>query len=192
MTTIRAFVVPDCALRPGGVPNNDDDRQEESFTQVTRILKMRSSSNAESFGAFTSGNNTPSALLNRLCALPSRMAETFGKPESARDFLATLSAIAALVECSDTCFASEEVGAVWWGMATWLTKVPDHFNHMVSHHNQAALVVLAHWAASLVKRAEHCGCWFLRGSAKTILLRVAERLPADDRAVQSLVGSLRT
>ena len=190
MTTVRGFVVPDFALRPGGVWSDDDDRQEETLAQARRIPRMKSSSDAGSFGTFSSCDNTPSALLNRLRALPSRMAETFGKPESARDVLATLSAIAALVECCDTSFASDEVGAAWRGMATWLTKVPDHFNHMVSRHNPAALVVLAHWATSLVKRAEHCGCWFLRGSEKTILLEIAERLPADDRAVQSLVGSL--
>ncbi|KAK9242873.1 hypothetical protein V1506DRAFT_546202 [Lipomyces tetrasporus] len=190
MTTLRGFVVPDFALHPGGIRSDDDDRQEETFTQARRILRIRSSSDAGSFGAFSSCDNTPTALFNRLRALPSRMAETFGKPESARDVLATLSAIAALVQCCDTSFASDEVGAAWRGMATWLTKVPDHFNNMVSRHSPAALVVLAHWAASLVKRAEHCGCWFLRGSAKTILLQIAEQLPADDRAVQSLVGGL--
>jgi len=129
MTTIRNFVVPDFALRPGGVRSDDDDRQEGTFAQATRILKMRSSLDAESFGAFVFCDNMPSALLNRLRALPSRMAETFGKPESARDVLATLSAIAALVECCDTSFESDEVGAAWRGMATWLTKVPDHFDH---------------------------------------------------------------
>ncbi|KAK9482167.1 hypothetical protein V1527DRAFT_522231 [Lipomyces starkeyi] len=190
MTTVRGFVVPDFALRPGGVRSDDDGRQEETFAQTRRILEMRSSSDAGSFGAFSCCDNTPSALFNCLRALPSRMAETFGKPESARDVLATLSAIAALVECCDTSFASDAVEAAWRGMTTWLTKVPDHFNHMVSRHNPAALVVLAHWAASLVKRAEHCGCWFLKGLTKTILLQIAERLPADNRAVQSLVGGL--
>ncbi|KAK9352943.1 hypothetical protein V1523DRAFT_412417 [Lipomyces doorenjongii] len=190
MTTVRGFVVPDFALRPGSIRSDHDGRQDETFSQTRRILEMRCSSDAGSFGAFSCCDNTPSALFNRLRALPSRMAETFGKPESARDVLATLSAIAALVECCDTSFASDEVGAAWRSMTTWLTKVPDHFNDMVSRHNPAALVVLAHWAASLVKRAENCGCWFLRGLTKTILLQISERLPADDRAVQSLVGSL--
>ena len=191
MTIIRSFIVPDRALCPSGVWNNDDDdRQEITFAHASRVLKMRSSSGAANFDASPSGNNTLSALLNLFSALPSRMAEMFGKPESAQDVLATLSAIAALVECSDTSFASDEVGAAWCGMATWLTKVPDHFDHMVSHHDPAALVVVAHWAASLVKRAENCGSWFLRGSAKTILLRIAEQLPADDQAIRCLVGSL--
>ena len=188
-TTVRGFVVPDFALRSGGVRSDDDDRQEVKLAEARRILKLGSSSDARSLGTISYCDNMPSALLNRLRTLPSRMAETFGKPESAQDVLATLSAIAALVECCDTSFASDEVGAAWRGMATWLIKVPDHFNHMVSCHNPAALVVLAHWAASLVERAEHCGCWFLRGSAKKILRQIAQQLPADDRAVQSLVRS---
>ncbi|KAK9326585.1 hypothetical protein V1520DRAFT_284942 [Lipomyces starkeyi] len=119
-----------------GVRSDDDGRQEETFAQTRKILEMRSSSDVGSFGAFSCCDNTPSALFNRLRALPSRMAETFVKPESARDVLATLSAIAALVECCDTSFESDEVGAAWRGITTWLTKVPDHFNHMVSRHNQ--------------------------------------------------------
>jgi hypothetical protein len=190
MTAVQDFVVPDFGLRPGGVRSDNGDHQEETLAEVRRILKIGSSSDAGSFGAISYCDNTPPALLNRLHALPSHLAETFGKPESAQDVLATLSAIAALVKCCDTSFASDEARAAWQGMATWLTKVPDHFNHMLSYHNPAALVVLAHWAASLVKRAEHCGCWFLRGSAKKILLQIAERLPADDRAVQSLVRSV--
>lgn len=192
ITIIKSFIIPDRALCPRSVWNNDDydDRQEQTFAHASRVLKMRSSSGAENFDASPSGDNTLPALLNHFCALPSRMAEMFGKPENVQDVLAILSAIAALVECSDTSFASDEVGAAWCGMATWLTKVPDHFNHMVSRHDPAALVVVAHWAASLVKRAENCGSWFLRGSAKTILLRIAEQLPADDQAIRCLVGSL--
>lgn len=191
MMTVRGFVVPDFALRPDGVRGDDHDLQEEKFAQARRILEMRSASDAEGFAAVSSSdNNTPSALFSRLRALPSCMAEVFGKPESAQDFFATMSAIATLVECCDISFWSGEVGAAWRGMVTWLAKVPDRFNRMVSRHSPPALVVLAHWAASLVKQAEHCGCWFLKGSSKTILLQVADRLPADDHAVQSLVGSL--
>ena len=184
MTTIRGFVVPDFALRPSGIrSDDDDDRQVETFAQAKRILEVRSSSDT---------GNIPSALLNRLRALPSRMAEAFGKPDSAQDVLATLSAIAALVECCETSFASDDTRAAWRGMATWLTKVPGYFHHMVSSHRPAALVVLAHWAELLVERAEHCGCWYLRGAAKAILLQIVERLPADDRAVESLVRDLIT
>jgi len=190
MTTIRSFVVPEFALRPRGTRIDANERQEETFAQAKRILEMRSSSDAESFDAFQSSDNMSSALLNRLRVLPYRMAEAFGKPDSAQDVLATLSAVAAMVKYCDTNFVSNEVGAAWLDMVTWLIEVPDHFNHMVSHHNPAALVVLAYWAAFLVKRTENYGCWFLRGLTKTILLQIAEQLPSDDRAVQSLVGSL--
>ncbi|KAK9238613.1 hypothetical protein V1525DRAFT_100195 [Lipomyces kononenkoae] len=189
MTAVREFIVPDLASRPDGVRSDDDDRHEEMFAQASRILKMRSSSDAGSFGVFSTYDNTTSAIFNLLSTLPSRMAETFGRPDSVGDVLASLSAIAALVECCDVSFASDEMGAAWRGMATWLTKVPDHFNRLVSRHDPAALVVITHWAALLVKRAEHCGCWFLTGLTKTILLQVAERLPRDDLAVQSLVAS---
>lgn len=172
MTTIRGF----------GVRSGDDDSQEQTFAQASRILNTRSASNAGSFGAFPPCDNTLSTLLNHLGTLPSRMAEALGKPENTQDVLATLSAIAALVECCVTSFASDEAGTAWRAMATWLIKVPGHFNHMVSRHSRAALVVLAHWAV-LVERAEHCGCWFLKGSVRKILLRIAERVPADDFAV---------
>ena len=89
MTTVRGFVVPNFVLRPGGVRSDDDDCQEETFAQAKEILEMRSSSDAGSFRAFSSSDNTPSALLNRSHALPSRMAETFGKPESVRDVFVT-------------------------------------------------------------------------------------------------------
>jgi Orsellinic acid/F9775 biosynthesis cluster protein D len=174
MTTIRGF----------GIWSDDNDGQEQTFAQASRILNTRSTSNAGSFGAFPSYDNTLSTLLNHLGTLPSRMAEALGKPENTQDVLATLSAIAALVECCVTSFASDEAGRAWRAMATWLIKVPGHFNHMVSHHSRAALVVLAHWAV-LVQRAEHCGCWFLRGSVRKILLRIAEQLPADDFDLES-------
>jgi hypothetical protein len=54
----------------------------------------------------------------------------------------------------------------------------------------AAQIVLAHWAASLVQQAEHCGCWFLEGSSKKILQQIFECLSAENHAVQSLVSSL--
>ncbi|KAL9078929.1 MAG: hypothetical protein Q9157_002153 [Trypethelium eluteriae] len=193
MITLRGLVVPDSALcHTGGVRNCNDDDQEKMVAQASNLLNMRSSSDAGSFGAFFSSDSTLSALLDRLLALPSRMAETFRKPEDVRDALAALSAIAALIECCDISFSSDEVEASWRGMAMWLTKVPDHFSHMVSCHSPAALVVLAHWVVSLVKRAEHCGCWFLRGLTKKLLQQIVEQLPLDDLAVQSLVGSLIT
>ncbi|KAF2250288.1 hypothetical protein BU26DRAFT_540122 [Trematosphaeria pertusa] len=188
LTTIRGFVVPDITLHPGDRVQTDDDHgQGEAFAQAKEILRLRTSfSNARSFDTFTPHDGTSSAVFSRLSALPYRMAEAFGRPESTRDVLAALAAIAALVKCCAISFASSEVEVAWRGMATWLTKVSEHFNNMVSCHNPAALVVVAHWAASLVRRAEHCGFWFLKGAAKTTLAQIAEQLPAEDRAVHRL------
>jgi len=139
------------------------------------------------------GNDSASAMLKRIRVLPSRMTETFGRPETVedvRDALATLSAFAVLDTCCSASLASNEIGAAWVGMAIWLVKIPDHFLDLVSCHNPAALVVLAHWATSLVRWAERCGCWFLDGSAEMILRQIEERLPADNRAVGSLVADL--
>ncbi|KAI9702184.1 MAG: hypothetical protein M1820_006266 [Bogoriella megaspora] len=190
MATIRGFVAADLAFDSDAVWNYHDGCQGESFAEATRILKMKMPSNAGSFEAFSSCDNTHTAILECLHALPFRMVEIFGKPDNIQDVLATLSAIAALVECCNTSFKSNEIGEASWGMATWLTKIPRHFNHLVACHSPAALVVVAHWAASLVKRADYCGCWFLRGSAKKILLQITERLPKGNCAIQDLVGSL--
>lgn len=172
------------ALCPPETGGHDDNIQAETYAQAKRILAVRSSLES------TSGDHIHTALLNCLRELPSRIAQAFGKPNNVQDVLATLSAIAALAECCDTSFASDEAEVAWQSMAKWiLAKIPDHFHDMVSCHSPAALVVVAYWAASLVRRAENCGCWFLKGSTKTILLQISELLSADN-LVQSLVEVL--
>jgi hypothetical protein len=185
ITTIRNF-----ALASGNIRSDDSDPREENFGRAARISGTGSSQAAESTNAFVCSDKTPAALLDRLNALPSRMMEAFGKPESTQDVFAVLSAIVTLTECCHVSFAFDEVEATWLGMATWLIKVSDHFNHMVSRQNPAALVVLAHWAASLVMRAEHFGCWFLRGSAKTVILQIDEQLRAHSPAALSMIVGL--
>ncbi|KAF2502635.1 hypothetical protein BU16DRAFT_576610 [Lophium mytilinum] len=133
--------------------------------------------------------NVPSALLDRFRALPYRMAEALEKPDNALDFFATLSAIDALVECCSLSYASDDVEAVWTGMASWSRprRLSDHFNQMVWHRNPAALIVFAHWLL-LVERAER-HCWFLKGSATMLLRQIRGYLP-DDSSVHRLVGDL--
>lgn len=75
-------------------------------------------------------------------------------------------------------------------MATWLTNVPDHFNQMVGQDDPAALVVLADWAAILVKRAEQVGCWSLKGLAKMIVLQITRQLSVHGHTFLSLVEYL--
>lgn len=188
MSTVRGCVVPDSTLRYSGIRNDGHGRQEELF--VHGFLHTRNSSHGGNPHTNSSSDNTPSVLLNLLRALPFRIAEGLGRPESAQDVFATVSAITTVVECCDISFACDEAGAAWQGVATWLANVPDHFNQMVRRHHPAALVVLAHWGAMLVKRAEHIGCWFLKGSAKIIVLQVARQLSANGHAVLGLVECL--
>lgn len=75
-------------------------------------------------------------------------------------------------------------------MTTWLANVPDHFNQIVGRDDPAALVVLAHWAAILVKRAERIGCWLLKGSAKMIVLQITRQLSVHGPTILSLVEYL--
>ena len=179
------FIIPELVLHPSSIQDDNASVQEVNFSHARRILNAASSP-----GMPLSYDMTRSALLGRIGALPSRMTEAFGRPDSTGDVLVILAAIAALLECCPTSLASFDADLAWRAMESWLTKVPVHFHNMVSRHNLAALVVLAHWAAGVVKQAERCGCWFLKGSTEAILLYVEERLPRDDHAVQSLMKGL--
>ena len=188
MATIQGCVVPDSTLLCSGIWNDDHGRQEESFIQG--FSRTSDASHGVNPHSISSNDNTPSVLLDLLRALPFRMAEVFGRPESAEDIFATLSAITAVAECCDISFACDETGAAWQGVATWLTNVSDHFNQMVGQDDPAALVVLAHWAAILVKRAEQVGCWLLKGSAKMIVLQITRQISVHGHTILSLVGNL--
>ncbi|KAA8652862.1 hypothetical protein EYZ11_007602 [Aspergillus tanneri] len=174
ITTIRSLMVSEHSIQD----------MEDNGKSTSRSI------DTGNFGAFPSSGKTPSSIFNVLRVLPSRMAERLGKPENVQDVLVTLSATAVLAECCNISFASDDVAAACEAMAIWLIKIPEYFHDMVLRQSPAALVVLAHWAALLVKRAEDCGCWFLRGSAKAIQLQIEERLPVDDYAVQGLVIGL--
>ncbi|KAF2119048.1 hypothetical protein BDV96DRAFT_643205 [Lophiotrema nucula] len=126
-----------------------------------------------------------STLLNRLSTLPTRMTEAFGRPNEIQEVLVTLSAIAALVEFTSLSYSSSDTNTTFQAVAMWLLKVPDRFNSMILQNSPAALVVVGHWV-QLVKRAEDCGSWFLRGAATTISHEIAKQLPVDD-AIQRLV-----
>lgn len=188
MSTVRGCVAPDSTLRYSGIWNDGHRRQEE--LSVQGFLHTRDSPHGVNPHTNSSSDKTPSVLLNLLRALPFRMAEVLGRPESAEDILATLSAITTLVECCHISFACDEAEAAWQGVATWLANVPDHFNQMVGRHDPAALVVLSHWSAILVKRTENVGCWFLKGSAKMIMLQVTRQLSVNGLAVLGLVECL--
>ena len=131
----------------------------------------------------------PPALLERIRTLPHRM-QPLGKPDSALDFFATLSAIDTLAECCSLSYAAGgDVGchSAWRAMESWLAGVPAHFGQMVARRNHAALVVLAHWSV-LVERAESY-CWFLRGAAAEVRRQAARELPQDS-VIQGLIENL--
>ena len=141
-------------------------------------------------GSDSTGDSTLPVLLEYVRRLPLRMTEVLGKPKSAEDLFATLSAIDALVECCEISFVSDQMDAVWQSASEWLTKVSARFNAMLARHDPATMVVLAHWAAILVKRAELVGCWFLKGSSKSILQHIVNHLSATKPTVLCLVDSL--
>jgi hypothetical protein len=129
-----------------------------------------------------------STVLQRLDTLPSRMASALGRPDDLRDVVIALSAIATLIDSCVAGFEAEE--ATFRAMATWLSKAADEFHEMLARDNPAALIVLAHWAASLVRRVEEMGCWFLKGAADFVIGQVKERLPVDRPAIRALVVDL--
>lgn len=188
VATIRGCVVPDSTLHYSGIRNDGHGRQEESSIQgVSHTSDALHGVNSHTN---SSNSNTPSVLLDLLRTLPFRMAEVLGRPESAEDISTMLSAITAVAECCDISFACDETGAAWQGVATWLTNVPDHFFQMVGQDDPAALIVLAHWAAILVKRAEQVGCWLLKGSAKMIVLQITRQLSVHGHTILGLVEYL--
>ena len=140
MSTVRGCVVPDSTLRHSGIQNDGDGHQVELFVQG--FLHTRDSSHSENPHTNSFHNSTPTVLLNLLRALPFRIAEGLGRPESAQDVFATLSAISTVVKCCEISFACDEAAAAWQGVTMWLADVPDHFNQMVRRHDPAALVCL--------------------------------------------------
>lgn len=188
MAAIRGCIVPDSGLGHSGIWGDGHGRQEE--LSVQGFLHRMNGSHGVKPQTSSTNDITPSVLLDLLRALPFRMAEVFGRPEGAKDIFATLSAITTVAECCDISFACNGTGVAWQGVATWLAQVPDHFNQMVGRDDPAALVVLAHWAAILVKRAEHVGCWLLTGSAKMMVLQITRQLSVHGHTILNLVECL--
>ncbi|CAI7585009.1 unnamed protein product [Penicillium discolor] len=122
---------------------------------------------------------SPTLLLSRLQVLPYRMAEIFGKPDNEQDAPAILLGIAALVQCCNSVYESNVLLGGW----------QDHFNYMVALQSPAALIVLAHWAAILVKWAEAHECWFIHAFSGAIVSLIHRHISTDG-AVQSLVEDL--
>ncbi|KAJ5722300.1 hypothetical protein N7488_000335 [Penicillium malachiteum] len=121
-------------------------------------------------------------LLRHIDELPYRMAAIFGKPQDEQDAPAIIHAIGTLSKCYIRSLESDDLSSVWQSMVAWLIETTDHFNRMVSDQNTAALVVLAYWSASLVKRAGNCGFWFINGLSGKLLFSIQENISSDDAA----------
>jgi hypothetical protein len=81
--------------------NGNDVTPEEVFARAGQIFRRRSQSGALEESEDTIG------LLGRLDELPSRMSEVFGRPDNVKDVMATLAAIATLVEHYSASFTSD-------------------------------------------------------------------------------------
>ena len=178
--SIRGCMVPEPASSLPGIQEAGSHVDRHNTTQTS--CRDRDSNSAR--------DSTHSVLLNYLQELPFRMVETLGKPSSPDDLFATLSAIDALVECCESSLVSDDPETVWHAASEWLTRVSGRFNVLVTRYDPAAMVVLAHWAAVLVKRAEHAGCWFLKGARKGILRHIVKELSGTNPAVLCLVDGL--
>lgn len=148
---MRSLVTANTTLHPSDTGRTYTDSQVYVFGRVAQLLKM------------TRNNPALAELLERLNTLPARMAEALDEPESIRDVIVASSAIATLIDSCVAGFESQDVA--FWAVVTLLSKAADESHQILSHENAAALVALAHQAASLAKRVEDDGCWFLRGAA---------------------------
>ncbi|KAF7555724.1 hypothetical protein G7Z17_g1956 [Cylindrodendrum hubeiense] len=181
MMTVQGCVDSGFALH--SATSNSNDISDHIPDAVSESARIDSGARAASGAA----GAAPPELLERLRTLPFRMVDPLEKPENALDFFATVSALNILAKCCSLSYASDDVGAVWMGMASWLTKLPDRFKQMLSHGNSATLIVLAHWLL-LVERAE-CYSWFLKGLATKLHRQIVIELP-ENSAIQSLVDNL--
>ncbi|KAK5732778.1 hypothetical protein LTR17_010196 [Elasticomyces elasticus] len=138
-----------------------------------------------------SSSDRASVLAQRLRTLPYRMAETLEKPANAQDVVTVLSAVATLVESYEQSFTADCATAAWQAVVTWVKNVSDRFVQMVVQSDIAATVVVAHWAAILVRRAELVGCWWLTGRCEEMMLQTASQLAAGDGRALCLVDDLK-
>ncbi|KAF3033810.1 hypothetical protein E8E12_003059 [Didymella heteroderae] len=157
-------------------------RKDDAFGRAAELMEMEHSDR----------DPVLAKLLAHISSLPSRMADPLGRPqgpEGVRHLIVALSSIATLIDSCLAGFESETDEGTLSAMATWLAEASDDFNDMMAHNNPAALIVLAHWAGSLVKRVEENGCWFLKGASEFILTGVRARL-LEEPAILELVDGL--
>lgn len=163
-----------------GLAAKDDINKHDPFGRATELMEVNEMDHDPSL----------TTLLSRISSLPTRMVEPLARPQGPEDLQAVMTALTAIANLISSCvagFESDEIALS--AMTTWLSGTGDVFQELLAHDNPSALIVLAHWAGSLVRRVEENGCWFLKGAAEFILARIRERLPKEP-AVHALVDEL--
>ncbi|KAF2640975.1 hypothetical protein P280DRAFT_543937 [Massarina eburnea CBS 473.64] len=170
LSSVRGLATP-------AVAQHADDAENHSLTHARRVASTTNCTELQN-------------LLSQLDELPSRMMDAFGIPGNTHDVLITLSAIVALAECCAIGFDSNELQGIWKSMTAWLVHVSVNFHDMIARGVPAALVVVAYWAASLVKRAQDFGGWYLKGAAEGVL-RDIEKMLRDKGMHKDVVRLIR-
>jgi hypothetical protein len=111
--------------------NGNDGTPEEVFARAGQIFRRRSQSGAVEESEDTIG------LLGRLDELPTRMSAVFGRPDDVKDVMATLAAIAALVEHYSASFTPDidppSPNSAWHSMVSWY-RITSKPSLTVRHH----------------------------------------------------------
>jgi hypothetical protein len=102
---------------------------EDVFARAGEVLRGRRGSLGgdidDDVGGGATHTSRSTAMLDRLAKLPERMREVFGRPDAVRDVVATLGAIASLVEWYGVSLASEtdDTGKLVSRTASWHSMV---------------------------------------------------------------------
>lgn len=188
---------------------DEESRNTETMARAKCILESKPPSSPLSISnAGTMSRNevprydtsrSPGLVFDRLRDLPHLMAMALGKPDNIKDVLAAVLAIGSLVICFDASLeytgqvgygSGTEEALAWHTMARWTIETTEYFNDMITRQAPGALVVVAHWAAFLVTKAEVSGPWFLLGLGKAIYEQIMHQLSSESSAVQRLVSDL--
>ncbi|KAH8647940.1 hypothetical protein BX600DRAFT_484462 [Xylariales sp. PMI_506] len=165
----------------------DPDIAFRSVTSRTDVFRDAAAGGGRLGSDVSLPDSVPSTLSERLYSLPFRLSEALGKPDNALDVIVTLSTIDALVGCYSLGYASDDSGATWLGMESWLERMSDRFHQMLLRQSPPALIVLAYWTPLVERAARHY--WFLEGMAQKIIQHIAAELP-DDVTIQGLIANL--
>lgn len=148
---------------------------EDSITMTSQMIEgCVSDVNVTMIRNGTLSGSVSPVVLDRLHALPSRLADIVGKPDDPEDVFAVLSAISILVDCYQTCSAIPDTKSAWQGISIWVTKRSKRFMELVSRRDPAALVVTAFWYAILVRPTE--SFWYMHGMSATAVSKIHQQL----------------